>query len=86
MNSENLSLESEYLAGSGFVLSAEQKAALQNSLITVKTHYKFSKVQLWGKICGLSNDYFIIQGCTKDELKNRSNLYRLVTLDFGLIK
>jgi len=86
MNSENLSLESEYLAGSGFVLSAEQKAALQNSLITVKTHYKFSKVQLWGKICGLSNDYFIIQGCTKDELKNRSNLYSINCTDWFLLQ
>ena len=77
MDSKTIGADVDYLAsGSGFMLSAEQKAALQSSLIMVKTHYKFTKVRLWGKIFGVKDDYFIIQGSVKDELLDRSTLYR----------
>lgn len=77
MDSKTIGADVSYLAsGSGFMLSAEQKAALQTSLIMVKTRYKFTKVRLWGKIFGVKEDYFIIQGSVKDELLDRSTLYR----------
>lgn len=76
MDSEGLHLNIEYLSGSGVVLSPEQRAALQTSLVIIKTNYKFEKVKLWGKILGLKDDYFIAQGCGNDELKDRKYLYR----------
>ena len=84
MNFEGLHLNMEYLSGSGVVLSPEQKAALQTSLVIVKTNYKFENVKLWGKILGLKDDYFIAQGSGKDELKDRKCLYRLVALVYRL--
>lgn len=86
MNFESVTTDCDYLAGSGFVLSAEQKAALQTSLIITKTHYKFTKVQLWGKICGIKDDYFIVQGCGKDELKNRTSLYSFDCNEWNLLQ
>jgi len=76
MDSEGLHLTMEYLSGSGMVLSPEQKAALQTSLVIMKTNYKFEKVKLWGKILGLKDDYFIAQGSGKDEMKDTKYLYR----------
>ena len=76
MDSEGLHLNIEYLSGSGVVLSPEQKAALQTSLVIMKTNYKFEKVKLWGKILGLKEDYFIAQGSGKDEMKDTKYLYR----------
>jgi len=86
MDFQTVTVNSEYLATSGFVLSPEQKAALQTSLIITKTHYKFTKVQLWGKICGIKDDYFIVQGCGKDELKKRSSLYSFNCSEWHLLQ
>jgi len=86
MNADSVTVNGDYLAGAGFVLSPEKKAALQTSLIIVKTHYKFAKVQLWGKICGVKDDYFIIQGCGKSELKGRSTLYSFDCSEWNLLE
>jgi len=87
MDSKTIGADVDYLAsGSGFMLSAEQKAALQSSLIMVKTHYKFTKVRLWGKIFGVKDDYFIIQGSVKDELLDRSTLYSFDCVEWHLLQ
>ena len=84
MDSEGLHLNIEYISGSGVLLSPEQKAALQTSLVILKTHYKFTRVLLWGRISGIKDDYFIAQGCSKDELKERRSLYRYMCIPFLL--
>ena len=78
MESEILHLSIDYVASSGVVLSVEQKAALQSSLVILKSQQKLHCVKFWGKILGIRNDYFIVQGVGKDELKDRKTLYRLV--------
>jgi len=85
MDSEGLHLSIEYISGSGVLLSPEQKAALQTSLIILKTHYKFTRVLLWGRISGIKDDYFIAQGCSKDELKERRSLYSTNCIDWHLL-
>lgn len=81
MDSEGLTLSIEYLASTGVVLSTEQKAALQTSLIMLQNAQKFHKVQLWGKVVGIKESYFIACGIAKgNELNDRKFLYRLATL------
>ena len=76
MDSEGLHTNVDYVGSSGVILSTEQKAALQSSLVILKSNYKFHRVLFWGKILGVKNDYFIVQGVSKDELKGRKSLYR----------
>ena len=66
----------DYVGSSGIILSTEQKAALQSSLVILKSNYKFRVVKFCGKIFGVKSDYFIVQGVGKDELKERKTLYR----------
>lgn len=76
MDAEGLHMAVDYVGSSGVILSTEQKAALQSSLVILKSNYKFRGVKLWGKILGVKSDYFIVQGVGKDELKDRKTLYR----------
>lgn len=76
MESEGLHVNIDYVGSSGVVLSTEQKAALQSSLVILRNNYKFARVLFWGKILGVKNDYFIVQGIGKDELKEKKSLYR----------
>ncbi|XP_034018388.1 radial spoke head protein 9 homolog [Thalassophryne amazonica] len=85
MDSDWLFCSSELVAGSGHVLSVEQKAALQTSLLILKKNYKFHRVMFWGKILGLNNDYFIAQGRGEDELKDRKYLYSFNCMDWFLL-
>lgn len=78
MDADYLHLDSDYVASSGFVFSIEQKAALQSSLVILKSQQHFDKIQFWGKILGVKMDYFIVQGVGKDEMKGRKTLYRFV--------
>jgi len=66
----------DYVGSSGVILSTEQKAALQSSLVILKSNYKFRGVKFLGKILVVKSDYFIVQGVGKDELKDRKTLYR----------
>ncbi|XP_057317007.1 radial spoke head protein 9 homolog [Hydractinia symbiolongicarpus] len=85
MDSDNLSLNIDYVASSGVVLSVEQKAALYSSLVILKSQQKFQKVQFVGKVLGTRNDYFLVQGVGKDELKDRKTLYSLDCVKWGLM-
>lgn len=76
MDSETVFSHLDFLSSSGIVLSVEQKASLQSSLVTLKKEHKFRRVKLWGIIRGIQNDYFIIQGVGKDEIKDRKALFR----------
>jgi len=85
MDSDNLHLTIDYVASSGVVLSVEQKSALQSSLVILKNQQKFKCIQFWGKLLGARNDYFIVQGVGKDELRDRKNLYSLDCIKWGLM-
>lgn len=76
IEAKDFSLDLDLLAYSGIVFSPEQRASLQTALVILKDQYKFKTVHLWGKILGISDDYYIVQGRQKDELKDRQFLYR----------
>ena len=82
MESEGLHLNIDYVGSSGIILSPEQKAALQTSLVILQNENKFNRVYLWGKILGVKDDYFIAQGAYKDEFAGRKTFYRQVVENF----
>lgn len=76
MDSEDLSEAIEFLGTSGIVLSIEKKACLKTSLVLVAKDYKFNRIKFWGIIKGIHRDYYIIHGIKKDEIRDRTALYR----------
>lgn len=85
MESEGLHLNISYVGSCGVILSAEQKAALETSLVILQNNHKFNRVFLWGKILGVKNDYFIAQGTGDDEMTDRKTLYSLDCVTWGLL-
>ncbi|XP_061603040.1 radial spoke head protein 9 homolog [Cololabis saira] len=85
MDSSSLCRDLDLVAGNGCILTVEQRAALQVSLVTLKKTYKFTRVLFWGKILGLEHDYFIAQGRGEHEMKDRKNLYSLNCMDWFLL-
>ena len=80
MESGSLHLCIDYVGTSGFLLSPEQKTALQMSLTILKNNSKFKKVYFWGKILGIKDDYFIAEGITNDEIADRKTFYRYINM------
>lgn len=78
MDSNSLHYSLEHVAGGGYNLNIEQRAALQTSLLILQKNYKFHRVLFWGKILSLNEDYFIAQGRGEDEMQDKRNLYRYV--------
>ncbi len=64
MDSLDLFAGLEAVASSGLVLSVDNRASLQSSLVLLKAAEKFAQVKFWGKISGFARDYFIAQGFT----------------------
>jgi len=75
MDSKLLHLSIDYVGGCGVILSPQQKASLQTSLVLELNNQKFSRVQYWGKIQGIDADYYIAQGFTNDHFAQRTGLY-----------
>lgn len=76
MDSASLYYSLDLVSGAGLTLSSEQRTALQTSLVIVQKNYRFKRVLFWGKILGIKHDYFIAQGVTDDEMKDKKALYR----------
>lgn len=85
MDAEGLHLNVDYVGSCGIILSPEQKAALQNSMVILQNHHKFNRVFFWGKILGIKGDYFIAQGTGDDEMVDRKTLYSLDCGTWGLL-
>ncbi|XP_043916355.1 radial spoke head protein 9 homolog [Protopterus annectens] len=85
MDSESLPGSLEHVSGTGVVLTPEQKAALQVSLVILQGHYRFKRVLFWGKILGIHADYYIAQGIGQDEMHDKKNLYSLNCIDWNLL-
>jgi len=76
MDSQNLHLYVDFVGSSGVILSTEQKASLQTSLVILKSNHKLAHVKLWGKILGVKDDYYIAQGFSDDQFAAKTTLYR----------
>jgi len=76
MDSQNLHLYIDFVGSSGVILSSEQKAALQTSLVILKSNNRFSRVKFWGKILGIKDDYYIAQGFANDQFAEKTTFYR----------
>lgn len=85
MESDSLHLCIDYVGSSGVVLSPEQKACLQTSLVILKSESKLKKVYFWGKIIGIKDDYFIAQGTGNDEMTDRKTYYSKDCVNWGLL-
>ncbi|XP_031437919.1 radial spoke head protein 9 homolog [Clupea harengus] len=85
MDSTSLFYALDLVSGAGLTLSSEQKAALKTSLIILQKNYKFQRVLFWGKILGITGDYFIAQGVTDDEMRDKKTLYSLNCMDWNLL-
>ncbi|XP_062407008.1 radial spoke head protein 9 homolog [Sardina pilchardus] len=85
MDSTSLYYSLDLVSGAGLTLSSEQKAALQTSLVILQKNYKFHRVLFWGKILGIKGDYFIAQGVTDDEMRNKKTLYSFDCMDWDLL-
>ncbi|XP_069118503.1 radial spoke head protein 9 homolog [Argopecten irradians] len=85
MESAGLHLDIDYVGSSGVILSPEQKAALQTSLVILQSQNKFNKVYLWGKILGVKDDYFIAQGVSRDEMIDKKTFYSKDCVNWGLL-
>jgi len=69
----------DYLGGS-VILSAEQRAAIQSSLVILKHQMKFSHLCFWGRIHGAQADYYIVQGVEGIDWYNRRTLFSQVPI------
>ena len=76
MDAGCLANDLELLGSSGVILSVEQRAQLQSSLVILQDKCKFQRVQLWGVVHGITADYYVAVGVGRDELKDRKYLYR----------
>lgn len=85
MEAADLHLNIDYVGTSGIVLSPEQKAALQTSLVIQQNRYKFNQIYFWGKILGIKDDYFIAQGKQRDEMAESKTLYSKDCVNWGLL-
>jgi len=85
MDSQSLQQTVQLLSGCGVILSAEQRASLQTSLVVLLKRHKFSRVQFWGKIVGIHDDYYIAQGFAKDQLAGRKTLFSKDCLRWSLL-
>mmetsp|Transcript_11802 Transcript_11802/g.17526 ORF Transcript_11802/g.17526 Transcript_11802/m.17526 type:complete len:315 (-) Transcript_11802:2801-3745(-) len=61
MNYQRLLSEAQYTTLNGNILSPQEKAALQSSLVLLKKQQKANNVNYWGKIQGINNDYHVAQ-------------------------
>ena len=78
MDAVGLHLNIDYVGGSGSILTPEQKAALQTSLVILQSENKFHRVYFWGKIYGARYNYYIAQGVYQDEFRGRTAFYRFM--------
>lgn len=77
MDWQTLTFAFDYLVTTGVTFSTESRVAFQASLIGLKKDNKFSRVQLFGRVEGVNNDYYIAVGIGTDYIKDRVYFYRL---------
>lgn len=73
-------------ASSGVIFSTEQRLYLANSLTLVKSNYRFDRLEFWGKIQGIKEDYFIVQGFRNGISPDVQTLYSINCIDWCLLE
>ena len=86
MDASNLLQYLNNFASSGVIFSTEQRTCLANSLTLVKYHYKFDRLEFWGKIQGLKEDYYIAQGVRAGLEDATQTLYSVNCSDWCLLE
>lgn len=85
MDSSDFTEYIDYLSSFGFILSPEEKAALQSSLVILRNEQKAQRVRFWGKILGIKENYYIAQCIGKDELSDKKTFYSLDAVRWVLL-
>lgn len=85
MDSDKLLSDIGYLEGCGTILSQEEMASLQTSLILEKSKNKFQCVCFWGRIHGVKRNYYIAVGIGGDQILDRKYLSSQDALNWGLM-
>ena len=76
MDSQSVHLAIDFVGSSGIVLSPEQRATLQTSLIILQGNQEVDEVQFWGKIIGVKEEYYIARGIASDNIFDCKLFYR----------
>lgn len=72
----------ELMSYSGYKLSYEEAALLENSLIILQNENKFRDIFFWGKIDGVEKDYYIAFGYVSDILRARKYFFSFNCIDW----
>lgn len=86
MDSNDFTEYSGYLSSFGIIVSPEEKAALQSSLVILRNEQKVQRVRFWGKILGIKENYYIAQCIGKDELTEKKTFYRYQLVNFYMFE
>ncbi|XP_059487062.1 radial spoke head protein 9 homolog [Neocloeon triangulifer] len=70
---EGFLVESPFLQGE--FLSPEQKILVKTAIDFLKAENKLKVLKFWGRISGITNDYYILQGFTSDYFRNIKYFY-----------
>lgn len=85
MNINNFHEGLSILSYTGYTLTHEQTALIENSLIILQNENKFRDIFFWGRINGIENDYYIAFGYLKDCLRGRRYFYSTNCFDWYLM-
>jgi radial spoke head protein 9 len=72
MDLSQLSVGLDYVAANGIVLGTERRVAVQTSLVLLKNAEKLKHIAFWGKVLGVSSDYYIAQGYNDDPFTRKT--------------
>ena len=64
MNFDELASHTNLIAFSGCTLNIDERVQLQLAVNHLRQYEKFDQVFFWGRILGISNDYYIVQCVT----------------------
>lgn len=62
MNIINLNSELKFVNRIGQTLSVEERTYLQTSVEALSGEYHFERFNFWGRIEGISKNYYIVEG------------------------
>lgn len=63
------------LSVAGHTLNAEERSALQHSLLLLKDNEKLDSAHFWGKIFGVQKDYLVAQATFPNETVFKRKFY-----------
>lgn len=62
MNIFNINSELKFVNRIGQTLSAEERISLDLSVLKLSEEYQYESFNFWGRIEGMSKNYYILQG------------------------